>query len=102
MAKTQPASEDHSNRGNLFRRLWQFVSRQAVDDVPEDVALCEYDCRRGQCMQDEWATCERRSRKGSGELFPAKKPGSSAGRYLPVRESLRTRIGGYLPHRSGD
>jgi hypothetical protein len=53
-----------------FRRLWQFVKRQVVDDAPEDLALCEFDCRKEQCRQDEWETCGRRIRKGSGELFP--------------------------------
>ena len=70
---------EHSpNRGNPFRRLWHLVKREIIDDAPEDIAMCEFDCRKGQCMQEEWATCERRSRKGSGELFPAKKPPSSA------------------------
>jgi hypothetical protein len=77
MANTQPVAE-HPSNGNPFRRLWRFMARQIVDDVPEDVAICEFDCRKGQCMQDEWAVCERRSRKGSGELFPPQKPPSSA------------------------
>jgi len=71
--------ENHSNRGNPFGRLWKFLTRQAVDDVPEDVGICEFDCRKQQCMHDEWASCERRKRKGSGELFPSEKPPSSAG-----------------------
>ena len=71
-------SENHSSLGNPFGRLWRFVIRQAVDDAPEAVALCEFDCRKEQCMHDEWATCERRKRQGSGELFPSRKPPSSA------------------------
>ncbi len=73
-------SEYRSNRGSPFRRLWRFVTRQVIDDAPDDIAICEFDCRKGQCMQEEWATCERRSRKGSGELFPAEKPPSSGAR----------------------
>jgi curli biogenesis system outer membrane secretion channel CsgG len=52
------------------QRLAQFVKRNIVDDVPEDIAVCEFDCRKGQCMMGEWAACNRRTRKASGELFP--------------------------------
>jgi hypothetical protein len=48
----------------------QFVKRNIVGDDPDDVALCEFDCRKGQCMMGEWAACDRRLRKASGELFP--------------------------------
>lgn len=44
---------------------------QIVDDAPEDLAICEFDCRREQCTWNEWETCERRIRKAAGELFPA-------------------------------
>jgi hypothetical protein len=56
--------------GNPLQRLIQFVKRNIVGDVPEAIALCEFDCRRGQCIQGEWAACDRRIRKASGELFP--------------------------------
>jgi hypothetical protein len=55
-------------------RLWQFVKRQILDDAPEDIAICEFDCRHVQCMQDNWGNCERRIRKGAGELFPDTQP----------------------------
>jgi hypothetical protein len=63
-------SQDNSRRGNPFNRLWQFVKSQIITDVPEDLAICQFDCRKGQCMQDEWDQCDRRIRKGAGELFP--------------------------------
>jgi hypothetical protein len=44
--------------------------RQIIDDAPEKLAICQFDCRKGQCLQDEWETCDRRIRKGAGELFP--------------------------------
>jgi hypothetical protein len=62
--------EDRSTRGNPFHRLWQFVTRQIIGDAPDAIALCEFDCRKGQCMQDEWDVCDRRISKGAGELFP--------------------------------
>jgi hypothetical protein len=61
---------DRSRKGNSFHRLWQFVKRQIVDDAPEEIAICQFDCRKGQCLQDEWETCNRRIGKGAGELFP--------------------------------
>jgi hypothetical protein len=62
--------EDRSRKGNSFHRLWQFVKRQIVDDAPKDLAVCEFDCRKDQCLQSEWETCERRISKGAGELLP--------------------------------
>jgi hypothetical protein len=56
---------------NPFHVLWQFVRRQIVDDAPADFAICEFDCRKEQCTQDEWAACERRIQRGAGELFPS-------------------------------
>jgi hypothetical protein len=61
---------DSFKRANLFGRIWQYVKRQIVDVVPEDLAMCQFDCRKGQCTQDEWEACERRIRKGAGEFFP--------------------------------
>jgi hypothetical protein len=52
----------------------QFVKRYIVDDVPDDLAVCEFDCRREHCTQDQWANCERRIRKGVEELFPDARP----------------------------
>lgn len=52
-------------------RMWDRLKRLWVGDVPEDVALCEFDCRKEQCHYDEWASCERRLTKAAGELMPA-------------------------------
>jgi hypothetical protein len=49
----------------------QWVRNQIVQYVPEEQALCEFDCRRGQCTQGEWAGCERRLSRGEGELMPS-------------------------------
>jgi len=64
--------------GGLFQRLGQFVTRQLVEAAPEDIAICEFDCRKRQCTQGEWETCERRISKGAGELFPASEDGGGA------------------------
>jgi hypothetical protein len=49
----------------------QWVLDQIFQDVPVEQALCEFDCRRGQCMQGEWAGCERRLSRAEGELMPS-------------------------------
>ena len=63
-----------SKRKNPLR-LWQFVKRQIIADVPEDLAICEFDCRKEQCMDAEWASCERRIRKEGckcvGDIAPS-------------------------------
>ncbi len=40
----------------FFGRLWSSV----IQDVPATIAQCEFDCRRSECVQSEWATCPRR------------------------------------------
>jgi hypothetical protein len=54
-----------------LRKLSQWVLCEIVEDVPKDSALCEFDCRKRQCTQGEWATCERRLNFARGELMPA-------------------------------
>jgi hypothetical protein len=71
------ATETAGNRfqgGGSFHWLRQFVERQIVGTAPEAMAICEFDCRKVPCTQDEWETCERRIHKGAGELFPRRKP----------------------------
>ena len=58
-------------RVKTIQRLSQWVLNQIVQDVPEDSALCEFGCRKGQCTQGEWAMCERRLHRAQGELMPA-------------------------------
>jgi hypothetical protein len=64
-------------RENPLLRMWQSVKRQIVDDVPEALATCQFDCGRSQCLLDAGLACERLSRKSAGELswaLPLGKP----------------------------
>jgi hypothetical protein len=61
--------DDRFGGGNPLLRMWKYVKRQIVDDVPEAIAICQFDCPRAQCTQDAWHTCERRIRKSAGELI---------------------------------
>lgn len=76
----QGGGEAESSRGgsmNLLRNIWDWVQEQFVDWVPEDDALCEFDCRKPQCNEGEWENCTRRLQRAAGELMPAKEPASS-------------------------
>ena len=37
-----------------------WATRQLASEVPLDIALCEYGCRKSQCLQEEWEHCEHR------------------------------------------
>jgi hypothetical protein len=50
---------------------WQRLKKHLIDDVPDDVALCEFDCRKSPCTYGEWAACKRRLSKAAGELMPS-------------------------------
>jgi hypothetical protein len=55
---------------NPLIRCWQWVRDQIAQDVPEEIEICAFDCRKGQCTMGEWATCDRRLHKAAGELMP--------------------------------
>ena len=33
-----------------------------IEDVPEEIAACEFECPRSNCLQGEWETCPNRLR----------------------------------------
>ena len=57
-------------QANIFSGLSHWVLNQFIQDVPEESALCEFDCRRAQCTHGEWSTCSRRLNSAAGELMP--------------------------------
>ena len=46
--------------GTFFGKLTRSLKGQIVSDVPPEYALCEFDCRKGQCQHDEWLHCPNR------------------------------------------
>jgi hypothetical protein len=58
-----------------LRTVWRWLVGQISREVPAEHALCEFDCRKPQCFEGEWANCMRRIRRASGELMPLKSPG---------------------------
>ncbi len=59
-----------SKKATLFWRFRRWVSNQLIQDVPDGIALCEFNCRKQQCTVKEWAACNRRISGASGELKP--------------------------------
>jgi len=55
---------------NVLHRVWRHLSNHIVQDVPDAVGLCEFDCRKAACTAREWASCERRVKEASGKLTP--------------------------------
>jgi len=53
-------SRSLSSRSNSRPSLWDRLKSLLIADVPEDLAICEFDCRKNQCTYGEWATCHRR------------------------------------------
>ncbi len=59
-------------------RIWQRIKNQIVQDVPEEIALCEFDFHKQQCTEREWQTCPRRIARAAGELMPAREASAVA------------------------
>ena len=81
---------------NLIRNIWKWVARQIARDVPEDDALCEFDCRKPQCLEGEWGTCMRRLQRAAGELMPAKETASEVVAGATLRNDVVRRDSGGL------
>jgi hypothetical protein len=44
----------------LLAQFWRSLRQQSVADVPIELELCEFECRKPQCLKDEWEHCQRR------------------------------------------
>jgi hypothetical protein len=63
----------------LFGRLGGWIGVRLVQDVPEAIAACEFDCSKPECEGPELLNCKRRMRseaaeqgaRGSGAIAPA-------------------------------
>jgi len=53
-----------------FQLLRRKLRCALFEIVPEEIALCEFDCQKVNCTATEWKTCKRRIEKAAGELMP--------------------------------
>lgn len=44
----------------ILERLWRSAVDHLIQDVPDEIAACEFGCRKKQCTAEEWAFCETR------------------------------------------
>jgi hypothetical protein len=59
----------------MIRNLWTWLQGQMVQDVPETLAVCEFDCYRPACWRAEWERCAyRRWAQAIGVAQPAPRP----------------------------
>jgi len=49
-------------QATIFDRGWRFLMDHLIQDVPESIAVCEFDCRQPDCTPEQWASCEHRLR----------------------------------------
>ena len=67
------------------------VLYQFIEDIPEENALCELDCRQHQCTEREWIMCRHCLSKAVAELMldgessPAEFAMSVGARYSSLR-----------------
>jgi hypothetical protein len=65
----------------FFARGWRWFKDQLVREVPPESAACEFECRKEQCLHDEWVTCEHRLSRAAQQLSPEQRTSSNpAGR----------------------
>jgi hypothetical protein len=41
-----------------FVKLWQWIKNEIVQDVPAELAVCEFECQRTHCTVSHWRACE--------------------------------------------
>lgn len=44
----------------MIRNLWNWLQGQMVQDMPDSIAACEFDCRAPVCRRGEWERCAYR------------------------------------------
>ena len=69
----------------MIRNLWRWLQGQMVQDVPDSIAVCEFECRPASCRRDEWERCEHRLRDAAARLrlrvtWPARLESGPGGR----------------------
>jgi len=57
----------------LLQNVLDWSWGQIIGEVPDDSAICEFDCRQSECTDLEWQNCTRRLRRAAGELMPAER-----------------------------
>jgi hypothetical protein len=51
-----------------MRRLWNRVLPSIVQEVPDELAVCEFMCSKPHCHLSDWDTCTLRRAVQNGDL----------------------------------
>jgi hypothetical protein len=43
----------------MIDQFMRWLSK-SIPEVPEEISVCEFDCRETECMMENWETCPRR------------------------------------------
>jgi hypothetical protein len=57
----------------MFGKLIKWL-KIPVARVPEDIAVCEFDCDREECRLEDWEHCERRLQRRNAKDGRHKQP----------------------------
>jgi hypothetical protein len=52
-----------------FGKVSRWLADHLVQNVPEEVSVCEYDCQESHCNIAKWAICEKRRQQPAGRCF---------------------------------
>ncbi len=61
-----PTKEEKAGK---LRRLWEWIVGHWVSNVPAEIMVCEFECKKEQCLQGEWDTCEHRILRSAEQLL---------------------------------
>ena len=64
-----------TRKTRFVRKVWEFLASKWIGEVPDDIACCEFNCRKLYCEQGEWETCEHRLKyMAAGQTLAEKGP----------------------------
>ena len=53
---------------NSLSSFGRWMKDQIVTDVPDDLGVCEFECRKSECPSSKWDRCQRRVSKSAAGL----------------------------------
>ena len=53
-----------------LRKFGVWLKGLLIEEVPAEIAVCEFDCRRTQCLFEEWENCPNRLSLLTGASHP--------------------------------
>ena len=58
---------DKKSSGQLARFI-SWIKAKWVREVPDEIALCEFDCQMYNCREGGWGNCKRRMDYSAGDV----------------------------------